>query len=510
MNHLFEALRGGVSDLTAPALRDAGGRLWSHGSLIEKSGAIANVLSSIGVKPGDRIAVQVQKSPEALTLYLATIRAGAVFLPLNPAYTLSELAYFFRDAEPRLIICAPEQKAAIANVIGDGARLETLGERADGSLAQLARDAERSFSDVARGPDDLAALLYTSGTTGRSKGAMLSHENLASNARTLVECWKFTSEDVLIHALPIFHTHGLFVATNVILMAGGSMIFQNRFDPAAVIAAMKEATVLMGVPTYYVRLLQQSALTREATAGMQLFISGSAPLLPDTFTAWRQRTGHSILERYGMTETSMNTSNPYEGERIAGTVGRPLPGVELRVVDLEGGTPLPADAIGMIEVSGANVFRGYWRMPEKTASDFRPDGFFVTGDLGKVDSRGYVHIVGRGKDIVISGGLNVYPKEIEQEIDQIHGVAESAVIGLPHPDLGEGVTAVVVTTPGCTLDEKAIVAALGGRLARYKQPRRVLFVKELPRNAMGKVLKNVLRQEFSGLYDAGGKMETGR
>jgi malonyl-CoA/methylmalonyl-CoA synthetase len=358
------------------------------------------------------------------------------------------------------------------------------------------------FVDVDRGPDDLAAILYTSGTTGRSKGAMLTHDNLLSNALTLRDHWRFTSADRLIHALPIFHTHGLFVASNVTLLSGASMYLLSKFDADEALGLMERATVMMGVPTFYVRLVQHSGLTREATARMRLFVSGSAPLLAETHRSFAEKTGHAILERYGMTETNMNTSNPYDGDRIAGTVGFPLPGVSLRVTDPETGTPVPEGEMGMIEVKGANVFKGYWRMPEKTAAEFRADGFFITGDLGKIDERGYVHIVGRGKDLVISGGYNIYPKEVETEIDGMPGVVESAVIGVPHPDFGEGVTAVVVRARGSALDEKAVFDGLKDRLARYKQPKRVLFVDDLPRNTMGKVQKNVLRETYADLYKA--------
>jgi malonyl-CoA/methylmalonyl-CoA synthetase len=367
------------------------------------------------------------------------------------------------------------------------------------SPARAADAAEASFADAARGEDDLAALLYTSGTTGRSKGAMLTHGNLASNALALVEAWRFTPDDKLIHALPIFHTHGLFVAINVTLLAGSSMIFLPKFDPDLIVGLMGRASVMMGVPTFYTRLLKHPGLTPEATAGMRLFISGSAPLLAETHREWRAKTGHAILERYGMTETGMNTSNPYEGERIAGTVGMPLPGVSVRVVDPESGAELSTGEIGMIEVKGPNVFSGYWRMPDKTASEFR-DGWFITGDLGLIDAKGYVQIVGRGKDLVITGGYNVYPKEIETEIDALPGVIESAVIGLPHADFGEGVTAVVVAREGSGLDEKTVLGALDGRLAKYKLPKRVLFLDDLPRNTMGKVQKNLLREQFEGLY----------
>ena len=353
--------------------------------------------------------------------------------------------------------------------------------------------------NVVRGPDDLAAILYTSGTTGRSKGAMLSHENLASNARTLVDVWRFTRDDTLLHALPIYHTHGLFVAINTLLMAGGRTIFMPKFDPDMLMRFLPNATSMMGVPTFYVRLLEQPGLTKDATAHMRLFVSGSAPLLADTHRAFSTKTGHAILERYGMTETNMNTSNPYDGERIPGTVGHPLPGVDLHIADPDSGAVLPQGEIGVIEVRGPNVFRGYWRMEEKTKAEFR-NGFFISGDLGRIDERGYVHIVGRGKDLVITGGFNVYPKEVENEIDALPGVVESAVVGLAHPDFGEGVTAIVVKHDAAVLTEEEIVAALSSRLAKFKQPKRVMFVEDLPRNAMGKVQKNVLREKFAGLY----------
>jgi len=366
----------GPSDPGARLIETADGHAFTYGQMFGLSGAIANALIAIGVKPGDRVAVQVGKSPEALALYLACVRAGAIFLPLNPAYTLSELDYFFGDAEPRVVICEPDGKAGVAAIVAANIRVETLGDAGEGSLLTLAAAADREFADVARGPDDLAAILYTSGTTGRSKGAMLTHANLASNAFTLVRHWRFTAGDVLIHALPIFHTHGLFVATNVALLAGASMIFLTRFDPAAVISAMPRATVMMGVPTFYVRLLQHPDLDKAAAAGMRLFVSGSAPLLPETFAAWLDRTGHAILERYGMTETNMNTSNPYDGDRIAGTVGPPLPDVDLRITNPQDGAPLPRGEIGMIEVQGPNVFKGYWRMPEKTRRGVPERRFF--------------------------------------------------------------------------------------------------------------------------------------
>jgi len=499
-NHLFDAIRAAARP-AAPFIEMPDGKRWSYGDMLALSGRLASALETLQVRPGDRVAVQVEKSPEALMLYLACLRAGAVYLPLNTAYTLAELDYFIGDAEPRLVVVSPQARDGILPVAGKyGAHVETLDDAGGGSLIELARDESPDFLDAARGPDDLAAILYTSGTTGRSKGAMLTHDNLLSNAVALRDIWRFTGDDRLIHALPIFHTHGLFVASNVTLLSGASMYFLPRFDAAEALRLMPSATVLMGVPTFYVRLLQQAGLTKEVAAGMRLFVSGSAPLLAETHRSFRDRTGQAILERYGMTETNMNTSNPYGGERRAGTVGFPLPGVSLRVTDPESGEVLAAGETGMIEVKGPNVFKGYWRMPEKTRTEFRDDGFFITGDLGKIDEQGYVHIVGRGKDLVISGGYNIYPKEVEVEIDQMPGVVESAVIGVPHPDFGEGVTAVVVRKPEAVLDEKGVLDALKERLARYKQPKRVIFVDDLPRNTMGKVQKNVLRDTYAGLY----------
>ncbi len=499
-NHLFDAIRA-AADPEAPFIETADGRGWTYGDMLGLSGQLAGALAALGVTPGDRVAVQVEKSPEALMLYLACVRAGAVYLPLNTAYTLAELDYFIGNAEPRLVVVAPKSRDGVSAIAEKyGARVETLDDAGGGSLLDLARAQNAEFTDVKRGPDDLAAILYTSGTTGRSKGAMLSHDNLLSNAATLRDHWRFTSADKLIHALPIFHTHGLFVASNVTLLSGASMFFLSKFDADEALRLMQTATALMGVPTFYVRLVQHPGLTREATAKMRLFVSGSAPLLSETHRSFSEKTGHAILERYGMTETNMNTSNPYDGDRIAGTVGFPLPGVSVRVTDPDSGTPVADGETGMIEVKGPNVFKGYWRMPEKTAAEFRADGFFITGDLGKIDERGYVHIVGRGKDLVISGGYNIYPKEVETEIDAMPGVVESAVIGVPHPDFGEGVTAVVVREKGADLTEKGVLDGLKDRLARYKQPKRVLFVDDLPRNTMGKVQKNILRQTYGDLY----------
>ena len=497
-NVLFDRLLG-AGDADALAI-DAGARVYRYADLDGESARLASALVQLGVRPGDRVAVQVEKSAANLMLYLASVRAGAVYLPLNTAYTLAELAYFIGDAEPALVVCDPAARAGVAGVAG-GVRVETLDAAGQGSLSALALTHPDSFSTIRRADDDLAAICYTSGTTGRSKGAMLTHRALASNAATLVDLWRFTPADVLIHALPVYHVHGLFVATNVALMAGATMILQPRFEPGATIAAMARATSLMGIPTFYTRLLAHPGLTRQAVSGMRLFVSGSAPLLALTHREWTERTGKPILERYGMTETGMNTSNPYEGERVAGTVGFPLSDVALRIVDEATGAEVADGDIGVIEVKGPNVCAGYWRNAEKTAEAFRPDGFFITGDLGQRDARGYVSIVGRGKDLIITGGLNVYPKEVETEIDALPGVVESAVIGLPHADFGEGVTAVVaVGSSGSSLTEAAVLEAIAPRLARFKQPKRVLFVADLPRNAMGKVQKARLREDHRDLY----------
>lgn len=500
-NHLFDAIRAaGRGD--APFIRTNGGRIWTYGDALDLSSRIASAIDTLGVRPGDRIAVQVDKSAAALMLYLACLRSGAVYLPLNTAYTLAELDYFIGDAEPRLVVVSSAAREGVEKIAkAHGAIVETLDADGTGTLIDLAGDEPGDFVDAARTADDLAAILYTSGTTGRSKGAMLTHGNLLSNALTLRDYWRVTADDRLIHALPIFHTHGLFVATNVTLLAGASMFLLPKFDPDEVLSLMPQATMLMGVPTFYVRLLQSPRLDSRLAANMRLFISGSAPLLAETHIEFRKRTGLAILERYGMTETNMNTSNPYDGDRIAGTVGFPLPGVTVRVTDPASGAVLPAEETGMIEIKGPNVFKGYWRMPEKTATEFTADGFFISGDLGKIDADGYVHIVGRSKDLVISGGYNIYPKEVEGEIDQLDGVAESAVIGVPHPDFGEGVTAIVVCKPNAALDENAILGALQDRLARYKQPKRIIFTEDLPRNTMGKVQKNVLRQKYADLYE---------
>lgn len=483
------------------------GRHYSYADVEDVSGRFANVLVGLGVKPGDRVAVQAPKSIEAIMLYLAVVRAGAVFLPLNTGYTPAEIEYFLTNATPRLFVCDPGKRSDYEALTGKlGIGLETMGvwqnhETSAGSLNDAGLSAPVVFETVARAADDLAAILYTSGTTGRSKGAMLTHANLLSNAETLVQVWQFTKDDVLLHALPIFHTHGLFVATNVALSAGASLIFLPGFSAETIIANIPDATSMMGVPTFYTRLLDDPAFTGELVRHMRLFVSGSAPLLAETHVLFEQRTGHRILERYGMTETNMNTSNPYEGERRAGTVGFPLPGVGLRIVDAESGKRLAQGEIGIIEVKGPNVFAGYWQMPEKTKEEFRDDGFFITGDVGVIDADGYVQIVGRSKDLIISGGYNIYPKELELLLDEEDGVLESAVIGVPHADFGEAVVAVLVPKPGASLDEATILDSIKPKIARFKQPRRIVVLAELPRNTMGKVQKNVLREDYKGLLE---------
>lgn len=479
------------------------GRPQSYGAFWANAERMAAALVALGLVPGDRVAVQAPKEIAMLELYVGTVLAGGVFLPLNTAYTSDEVSYFLGDATPRVFVCAPEALEALTPVAQSAgvAHILTLGAGEQGTLV-AARDAQApGFTPIARDPLDLAAILYTSGTTGRSKGAMLTHRALASNSETLCDYWRFTDTDVLIHALPIFHTHGLFVATNVTLMAGGSAVFLPGFDADAIIAAMPKATALMGVPTYYTRLLKDPRLA-DASKNMRLFVSGSAPLLTETHDRWREVTGHAILERYGMTETNMNTSNPYDGDRRAGTVGLPLPGVEVKVCDPDTGATLPEGEIGVLEVRGDNVFAGYWQMPDKTAEELRPDGWFITGDLAMIDADGYVTIVGRGKDLIITGGFNVYPKEVEAVIDDLPGVLESAVIGVPHEDFGEGVVAVVVAQPGASMDEAAIMAGVAGKLAKFKQPKRVIIVDELPRNTMGKVQKNVMRQTYADVLKA--------
>lgn len=499
-NPLHDALFAPLAARATPFLHLPGGGVLSGSAFHDLCARTAGALAALGVRPGDRVAVQVEKSPAALALYGGSVMAGAVFLPMNTAYTPAEIAYFVQDAEAAVLVCDPAAAAALAPVAqGAGAKLLTLGADGAGSFAEAVA-AAAPLAPVDRGAGDLAGLLYTSGTTGRSKGAMMSHANLLSNAQTLARAWDFTDRDVLLHALPIFHTHGLFVATNVTLAAGGAMIFLPKFDIDAIFAHLPRATALMGVPTFYTRMLADPRLTREAVAHMRLFVSGSAPLLAETHVAFEARTGQRILERYGMTETNMNTSNPYAGERRAGTVGPALPGVEVIVTDPDTGAPLPQGQIGMVEVRGPNVFQGYWRMPEKTAAELRANGFFITGDLGRFDADGYLTIVGRQKDLIIAGGYNIYPVEIEEVLDAHPDVLESAVVGVPHPDLGEAVLAVVVPAPGRSPDPAALIAHAGQTLARFKLPRAVEIVPALPRNTMGKVQKAELRKLHAGRF----------
>jgi len=506
-------------DLAAASLETPDGLVYSYRDLHFGSARIAGWLASLGLSADadgapPRIAVQVEKSPEAVMLYLAALRAGFAYVPLNTAYQAAEIEYFLNDVRPGVFVCTPQRQAALAPLAQRAgcARVMTLGEHRDGTLLVEAVPFPDRFATVARAESDLAAILYTSGTTGRSKGAMLSHGNLSSNARVLDEFWGFREEreagghDVLLHALPIFHVHGLFVALHAALLAGASMIFLPRFDPRQVIAALPRATVFMGVPTYYTRLLAEEGLDRHACRHMRLFVSGSAPLLTETFEAFRRRAGHTILERYGMSETVMLVSNPYfatSRERIAGTVGVPLPGVGVRIVR-DDGSRCETGEIGRVEVRGPNVFSGYWRMPEKTAEEFTADGWFRTGDVGCFGGQGrpdgYLSLVGRSKDLIISGGFNVYPKEIEGYIDALPGVVESAVIGLPHPDFGEAVAAVVVGTRDAAPDPEVIVEKLRGQIANFKVPKRVWVVDELPRNAMGKVQKNLLREHYAKTF----------
>lgn len=501
MNPLYDRLFGTHAGKDTPFLHLPDGRTLTHDAFLRKAARFAHVLSDAGLEPGDRLAAQIEKSPEALALYAACAQTGVVFLPLNTAYTRDELAYFVENSGARLVVGDGAKEADLRPMVeGFGAQLLTLNGDGTGSFSDAATAKPEEFETVARSEDDLAAFLYTSGTTGRSKGAMLTQANLLSNAEVLLNYWRFTKDDVLLHALPIFHTHGLFVGTNVMLLCGGAMIFLPKFDLDQIIAQMPKATTMMGVPTFYTRLLDDARFTRDLTQGMRLFISGSAPLLAETHIRFEERTGHRILERYGMTETNMNTSNPYEGERRAGTVGLPLPGVELKICDPQTGETLPQGEIGIMEVRGPNVFKGYWQMPEKTAEELRADGFFITGDLASMDADGYVTIVGRNKDLIISGGFNIYPKEIELVLDDQPGVLESAVIGVPHPDFGETVVAVIVPEKGASVDEAALRQACADSLAKFKHPRAFVMLDALPRNTMGKVQKNALRSDHAGMF----------
>jgi malonyl-CoA/methylmalonyl-CoA synthetase len=514
-NHnLYAALRAAFpADLDRTAVETVGGAhaglRYSWRDLDRASAMMANLLASLQLPAGSRIAVQVEKSVEALVLYLATLRAGHVFLPLNTAYQAGEIEYFIGNAEPAVVVCSQANFGWVSKIaFKAGTRhVFTLDDDRTGSLLQRAAHHSDVHTPATSAADDLGVIIYTSGTTGRSKGAMLSHGNMLSNAQVLRQYWGWQADDVLIHALPIFHVHGLFVAIHGALINGSPMLWLNKFEPRAVVELFPRATVFMGVPTLYTRLLAEPGLTKQQVAHMRLFVSGSAPLLIETFDEWKARTGHTILERYGMSETVMITSNPYaadarhggQTERRGGTVGFPLPGNELRVVD-ENAQAVPVGEIGAIQVRGPNVFKGYWRMPEKTAEEFTADGFFKTGDVGRIDERGYVSIVGRSKDLIISGGYNVYPAEIESCINEMPGVAESAVVGVPHPDFGEVGVAVVIARPGASVDPDQVIAALKTRLANFKIPKRCFVVAELPRNTMGKVQKNLLREQHKGLF----------
>ncbi|MBP8061901.1 MAG: malonyl-CoA synthase [Polaromonas sp.] len=506
MNHnLFTALRAAFPpDLDAVAVETDKGLHYTWRDLERATAMLANLLQSLGLPAGARVAVQVEKSVEAMMLYLATLRAGYVFLPLNTAYQSAEISYFIENAEPAVVVCSPKNFGWVSKIAFQAGtqNVFTLGDDRTGSLLERAAHCSDQHAVAEMKADDLAAILYTSGTTGRSKGAMLTHGNLLSNALVLKDYWGWQPGDVLIHALPIFHVHGLFVALHGALINGSKMIWLSAFDPKLVLQKLPQATVFMGVPTLYVRLLAEPGLTRDACRNMRLFVAGSAPLLIETFTDWQQRTGHTILERYGMSETAMLTSNPYraqDGERRGGTVGFALPGVGLRVRG-DDGRNLATGEIGGIEVKGPNVFKGYWRMPEKTKEEFTADGWFKTGDVGKIDGRGYITIVGRSKDLIISGGYNVYPAEIEGYINDMPGVAESALVGVPHPDFGEVGVAVVIAKPGAPVSGEAVLASLKAQLANFKIPKKCFVLPELPRNTMGKVQKNLLRDQYKGLF----------
>jgi malonyl-CoA/methylmalonyl-CoA synthetase len=509
-SNLYAALRANFpKDLDTTAIETDNGLFYSWRDLERGSAMMANLLLSLDLPAGARVAVQVEKSVEACMLYLATLRAGLVFLPLNTAYMSAEIEYFVGNAEPSVVVCSSKNFGWVSKIAFKAGtqNVFTLDDDRTGSLLDRAALASDAYVVAQSDADDLAAILYTSGTTGRSKGAMLSHGNMLSNAQTLKSYWGWKQGDVLIHALPIFHVHGLFVAIHGALLNGSKMIWLSKFDPKLVLQKMAEATVFMGVPTLYVRLLSEPGLTPAACKNMRLFVAGSAPLLKETFDDWKTRTGHTILERYGMSETAMLTSNPYkadsryanQSERRAATVGFPLPDVTLRVCG-ELDKVLPVGEIGGLQVKGPNIFQGYWRMPEKTAEEFSKDGFFRTGDVGKIDERGYVHIVGRSKDLIISGGYNVYPAEIEGYINDMAGVVESALIGVPHPDFGEVGVAVVIAKPNAKLDDDAILVALKSSLANFKIPKRCFVVSELPRNTMGKVQKNLLRDQYKALF----------
>ena len=500
-NPLFDNLFGAHTENDDPFLYLLNGQIITYKKFLKLSAKISNAFFDLGLTPGDCVAIQVQKSPEMLNIYAACAQSGLVFLPLNPSYTVDELDYFIENSEARLIICDEAKKGPLKKIARKlGLSIETLNADATGSIIDKSLPLSDKFETVRRSKNDLAALLYTSGTTGKSKGAMLTQANLLSNGSALMNEWQFTKKDVLLHALPLFHTHGLFVATNVTLSAGGSMIFLPKFDLDEIIKNFPRSTTIMGVPTFYTRLLTDHRFTKKLVKHMRLFVSGSAPLLSETHIQFEKLTGHRILERYGMTETNMNTSNPFNGERRAGTVGLPLPGVEIKITDPETGTELKINEIGQIEVRGANVFKGYWKMPEKTKAELRENGFFITGDLGKIDMDGYLHILGRDKDLIISGGYNIYPKEIEVFLDEQPGIEESAVIGVPHPDFGETAIAIVVISSHIKPNIEKIDRLIKNSLARYKHPKKIISISELPRNTMGKVQKNILREEYKTLF----------
>ena len=496
MNAYAYFARAFVAHRDRPFLVADIGERYTYADLDHETARVAAFLTGLGLRKGDRVAAQIDKSPQGLFLYLGALRAGLCYLPLNTAYQRGELAYFLGDAEPRVVVCRPQAHHTFGDLLKEraGTRLYTLDESRGGSFVAALAGAPTRFDPVPCAENDLAVIIYTSGTTGRSKGAMVTHGGLTSNGQVLKEYWRFTERDVLLHALPLFHIHGLFVGISPILIAGAQIAFQRKLEAKAVLAALPRVTTMMGVPTFYTRLLEDPGLTRESVKHMRLFVAGSAPLLADTFNAWRERTGQAILERYGMSEAGMIASNPYEGERRAGTVGFPLPGISVRVVD--GERVCGPNEPGEVQIRGPNVFAGYWRMPEKTAEEFTADGWFKTGDIGQWSADGYLSIVGRAKDLIISGGYNVYPKEVELVIDALPGVVESAVVGVPHPDFGEAVTAVVVRDIGAALEEEAVIAHVKAQIANYKVPKRVHFVDHLPRNAMGKVQKSTLREKL--------------
>jgi malonyl-CoA/methylmalonyl-CoA synthetase len=504
MANLYALIQESLHSRGDAVIVDSGQRRISASQLDGYVAQYANALRSLGLAPGDRIAVQVEKSLENVLLYLAALRVGAVYLPLNSAYQAAEIQYFLGDASPRVFVADPAREAelrGVAEATGVSS-LVTLGTNANGTLVQLAASQASTSAVESRSSGDLAVICYTSGTTGRSKGAMITHGNLISNAGALIAIWGFTHDDVLLHALPLYHIHGLFVALHCALLSGVRILLEPKFDARSALASLQQATVMMGVPTFYTRLLNEAALNRDTVSNVRLFVSGSAPLLAETFAAFEERTGQRILERYGMTETGMIASNPLHGERRAGTVGLPLPDVSVRIVG-DAGEVLPDGSVGMVEVRGPNVFKGYWNLPEKTAAELRSNGYFITGDLGLIEANGYLRLIGREKDLIISGGLNVYPKEIEDAIDALPGVGESAVFAIPHPDFGEAVAAAVTLQAGATLASAEIIAALRTQLAGFKTPKRVYLVDELPRNAMGKVQKAKLRDTYRSEFAPG-------